>query len=268
MAHSLELSANDLRRCASCLRWRPEAVFGRDARKPDGLARKCRPCIAQRQRERNWLAGKNQPRTGGAQRDENGNKRCTLCRLWFAEDSFGSDAARLDGLMNTCRPCTNRKSRNQDRANRLRRGPVVRPRPSLARDEGGNKQCHRCARWAPEAEFGRNVASRDGLMHMCRVCVVASQHSTTREELDALLAAQDGSCAACGDDLAEGYHVDHDHSCCAAAASCGSCIRGLLCKSCNVGLGFFRDDVTRLLKAADYLALARNAREVAHASTT
>lgn len=28
-------------------------------------------------------------------------------------------------------------------------------------------------------------------------------------------------------------HVEHDHSCCGGAGSCGKCVRGLVCASCN-----------------------------------
>ncbi len=43
------------------------------------------------------------------------------------------------------------------------------------------------------------------------------------------------------------WHLDHDHACC--DAGCQKCFRGLLCHSCNVGLGQFRDDPT-ILRAA------------------
>lgn len=52
------------------------------------------------------------------------------------------------------------------------------------------------------------------------------------------------SCVICGaaDDLA----VDHCHS--------TGKIRGVLCRPCNLGLGYFRDDPERLLRAIKYLA--------------
>lgn len=51
--------------------------------------------------------------------------------------------------------------------------------------------------------------------------------------------------------------VDHDHACCSGSRSCGRCIRGLICASCNAGLGMFRDDVGTLLRAAHYVDAIR-----------
>ena len=47
--------------------------------------------------------------------------------------------------------------------------------------------------------------------------------------------------------------VDHDHACCPGKKTCGKCVRGVLCHSCNQGLGLFADSATRLREAADYL---------------
>jgi hypothetical protein len=47
--------------------------------------------------------------------------------------------------------------------------------------------------------------------------------------------------------------VDHDHSCCPGARSCGSCIRALLCYNCNRFMG--RVDKSEKLQSRfqDYL---------------
>ena len=63
-------------------------------------------------------------------------------------------------------------------------------------------------------------------------------------EYDAMLQAQEGLCASCGDKL-DGPHVDHCHV--------TGKVRGILCASCNKGLGHFFDDPNRLRLAADYL---------------
>lgn len=76
-----------------------------------------------------------------------------------------------------------------------------------------------------------------------------SQYGITHDEYDAMLAKQGGGCAICGDDGAGSrcgvLHVDHCHN--------SSAIRGLLCESCNLALGKFRDDPELLRRAAEYI---------------
>lgn len=83
------------------------------------------------------------------------------------------------------------------------------------------------------------------------------RHGISRERYLEMVRAQGGRCAVCGTDspgMNYGrWSIDHDHTCCPGEESCGSCIRGLLCRNCNVGLGHFDDDPDRLLAAAAYL---------------
>lgn len=81
----------------------------------------------------------------------------------------------------------------------------------------------------------------------------------TREAFDALLAKQ-GGCAICGatEPGRTYWHVDHDHTCCPGSEkTCGNCVRGILCGTCNIGLGAFKDDPDRLTSAARYLQDSR-----------
>lgn len=69
-----------------------------------------------------------------------------------------------------------------------------------------------------------------------------------------LLDTQGHKCPVCSSD--NPTCVDHDHSCCKEPAkSCGKCIRGILCKGCNIGLGHMRDDVSLLLNMINYLEM-------------
>lgn len=64
------------------------------------------------------------------------------------------------------------------------------------------------------------------------------------EKFEAMLVEQDGHCAICERET-EKLCIDHDHA--------TGIVRGLLCVTCNTGLGKFKDDPERLRAAAVYL---------------
>ena len=68
------------------------------------------------------------------------------------------------------------------------------------------------------------------------------------EQYDSLWDTQGGKCPICSTDLvwdSKLTHVDHCHL--------TNTIRGLLCNTCNVGLGSFKDNVEHLSAAIEYL---------------
>jgi hypothetical protein len=72
-------------------------------------------------------------------------------------------------------------------------------------------------------------------------------YGISADEFDRLLDEQHGACAICRTrpEREASMHVDHDHE--------SGAVRGLLCLSCNQGLGQFKDDPTLLLRAIVYL---------------
>jgi hypothetical protein len=137
--------------------------------------------------------------------------------------------------------------------------PIRAWRSHLERDELGRKLCRACLVWLPESAFGRNGRHPDGLSYQCKECnrnkARLRNYGLTATTYRAILARQGGGCAICGGQCATGrmLAVDHDHACCPGEKSCGRCIRGLLCGSCNQGIGKFRDSPGRLRAAAAYL---------------
>ena len=78
-------------------------------------------------------------------------------------------------------------------------------------------------------------------------------YDITIDEYDALCLEQNNCCAVCGthqSKLKKPLYVDHNHD--------TGKVRGLLCDLCNRGLGYFKDDVNRLIKAIDYITEDRN----------
>jgi hypothetical protein len=75
------------------------------------------------------------------------------------------------------------------------------------------------------------------------------------DEYLALLESQDGKCAICGELPKDGkrrFAVDHCHK--------TLVVRGLLCMSCNIGIGQFYDRTDLLLSAVAYLETPREAK--------
>lgn len=87
---------------------------------------------------------------------------------------------------------------------------------------------------------GGSLAQTARALHLKR------EYGISSDEYDTLLLKQNGQCCICG--TASGtqtLHVDHCHT--------TGTIRGLLCNSCNTGLGHFRDNPALLQKAITYL---------------
>ncbi len=127
--------------------------------------------------------------------------------------------------------------------------------PKRVRTEDGQFSCRSCHQLKPASEFHRDKA-KNIVTCDCKDCARAiyrkRMYDVTQEEYDAMLAAQCGGCAICGCKPDKQTHkaikqlpVDHCHA--------TGAVRGLVCHSCNNGIGRFFDSPDLLEKAAAYL---------------
>lgn len=103
--------------------------------------------------------------------------------------------------------------------------------------------CGQCGRLSPH--FAKGV---------CRPCYTNNvkrrgKYGITPEQYVAMVKDQRGLCAICERPMTRHPHIDHCHE--------TGVIRGLLCYTCNVGLGSFGDDPERLRSAAKYVEAHR-----------
>lgn len=131
----------------------------------------------------------------------------------------------------------------------------------LTEMETGIKKCSTCKKEKTLDCFhgsyeNENISSR------CQDCISASflryRYGISVEQFNAIRKDQDGCCAICKTKLeikkdstfrSKKVAVDHCHT--------TGKVRGLLCSSCNKGLGLFRDNEALLESAIEYLQASR-----------
>ena len=140
-------------------------------------------------------------------------KRCPACKRNRRESSFHKNRAAPDGLQWHCIDCRRK----------------IDKRPA--------KRAQDLARWKTRYREQR---------HLFKDRDLRKTYGISLEQFDALWKTQNGKCAMC--DFKFKRHegsVDHDHQ--------TGKVRGILCRRCNLVLGFAKDDPVRLDNGAAYL---------------
>lgn len=119
-----------------------------------------------------------------------------------------------------------------------------------------NKTCRSCGETKAASEFHKNYSQQGGLASICKDCAYLANLSTKYkiDNIEELIRDRAGRCDICHKPFGKRPNVDHDHSCCSTDYTCGKCFRGLLCTGCNMGLGFFNDNITSLSNAVSYVS--------------
>lgn len=176
-------------------------------------------------------------------------KKCSRCKKDKDTDQFARNrASKRDGLNWYCLLCASEFKKT------IRTSAPTKIIPE-------NKVCKGCKKVKDGAEFRKNSVSKDGLENFCLLCerdrYLRKHYNLTLDKYLEMLEGQSGGCAICSKTPEENGRwlaVDHDHECCSSKShSCGKCVRGLLCVSCNAAIAWFKDDENVLVLAAEYI---------------
>lgn len=115
------------------------------------------------------------------------------------------------------------------------------------------KKCAHCKNIKKLDEFRRRSNQKDGLDYNCKICSCQQskeskyriRYGITLQEKEQMLKKQNDLCGLCNEKIIGRICVDHDHK--------KELVRGILCNSCNIGLGAFYDNTNKLVKAIKYL---------------
>ncbi len=125
-----------------------------------------------------------------------------------------------------------------------------------------NIKCNECKKIKSEQYFHKNSHNKNGYDGKCKECRLKYIHTDKykerqrnydlyrkykiyEEDYQKLLKLQNNKCAICDKIVVGRLYVDHCHE-------TGN-IRGLLCQTCNSGLGLLGDKTENLIRALNYL---------------
>ena len=155
-------------------------------------------------------------------------KKCHLCLQIKPLIDFHKCKNNADGLQFVCKDC--RRAQGRDRY-KLKRDIIIAYTYKY-------RKLHR-KKWLEYSEQYR-IKNRLAI----RVRAVLGRYNLTLEEYQNTFSSQEEKCAICGiKDFSP--KIDHDHK--------TGKVRGILCFNCNCALGAFKDNISTLERAIEYL---------------
>jgi len=213
--------------CRTCLEFKPLSEYVKKCNGADGYRATCKLC-----------------KKTGVSYIIKEQKPCKRCWKVLPLSEFSPNKVCRDGHKNVCRNCSKEIYSKKKVVCNI-----------------SEKECNRCGKTKSISEFNKNKNEKYGLTASCKQCLKNApkmrRYGINQEEYDELLAYQGNVCAICGKtelviDKRTGkkrdLSIDHCHE--------TNKVRGILCSSCNRGIGFFFDNPKILRIAADYLDMA------------
>lgn len=209
---------------------------------------------------------------------------CTYCKEVKPLSEFNKSPKEKRGYRYNCKPCSKSKYKtylstvdgalDKRRSRDKKAKQVQRDRIKLVPPT--DKKCYCCGEIKEIKEFGVDRMTVNGSATICKPCKrkkikfyfnsfsderkedrrlknlrynLKYNFNLSLEDYETMVEQQNGVCAICSQPPIKGngnrLHIDHNHS--------TGKIRGLLCSTCNQGLGFFQDSFETLLSASHYL---------------
>lgn len=136
------------------------------------------------------------------------------------------------------------------------------------------KVCRVCNKEKDLTDFPLGKRNRDGHRNECKSCYAAyyreyykkdperykeksrnqksyKRHGITEDQYNQLISLHNGMCHLCLSRPAT--VIDHDHNCC-NHRSCGKCVRGVLCTSCNTAIGMLKENLETIHRIEEYVS--------------
>ncbi len=163
---------------------------------------------------------------------EHDYKRCTKCEIRLPKNKFAKNPKGRGGLEPQCKECRSQWNREYYKRNRKRINQRNKEYWQKNREWFARRQTE-----YQKTKRGREVFRRGHLKYA---------YGISLERHEQMYVDQGGCCPVCGEAvLYNKIHTDHDHK--------TGKVRGLLCRKCNLMLGYAEDDPSVLESAAKYL---------------
>lgn len=161
-------------------------------------------------------------------------KKCYGCRIEKDLSQFRKDKKLKDGRGTKCENC----DRDYDIKRRKRLKEFWTNNNAYLLFPSKVKKCSVCKKEKSIYDFGKNKNYATGIASSCKECVLEKFRLRVYG-----VAKTDEKCWICKSD--KFLTVDHSHK--------HGQVRGTLCRTCNLGVAYFKDDISLLLQAIEYL---------------